>query len=356
MAKLIFAGVTIVVGFVIGGILKRLAEANANRRQEVAKTLSVAAQISWAAGILVAAAVVITSIFVVIPAGQVGVKVLFGNVDPQPLPQGLNIIWNPLYDVVKMDTRVVKFQDRYDAASKDQQIVHVVMALNFRLLPERAPEVYRAIGLNYVNVIVSAAAPEVLKANTAKHNVAEILQQRQLIKLDVQKGLTEWLARYGLALNEVSLADIRFDKKYEEAVENAQIAERNSVAADWNARAKIVTLRGEGEAELEKAKGEALAKRLRADAEEYYNNKIASSLRPVVIQQQYLGKWDGKLPQFMTGSGQGPLLMLPSNLIQESRKEVSRDRMSLEIKPCVSVALSGPSETVIMKKWRTGIL
>ena len=30
--------------------------------------------------------------------------------------------------------------------------------------------------------------------------------------------------RYGMALQEVSLSDIRFDKKYEEAVENAQIA------------------------------------------------------------------------------------------------------------------------------------
>jgi regulator of protease activity HflC (stomatin/prohibitin superfamily) len=170
-------------------------------------------------------------------------------------------------------------------------------------------------------VIVSAAAPEVLKANTAKHNVSEILQQRQLIKVDVQKGLSEWLARYGLQLNEVSLADIRFDKKYEEAVEAAQIAERNSVAADWNAKAKIITLRGEGEAELEKAKGEAAAKRLRADAEEYYNNKISTSLRPVVIQQQYLGKWDGKLPQIVTGGGQGPLLMLPSNLAQPGNEK-----------------------------------
>ncbi|HEY2990154.1 MAG TPA: prohibitin family protein [Candidatus Binatia bacterium] len=318
MAKLIFAGVFLLAGVMIGQVLKRRAEAlTVERRPQLVKTLIWSAHLSLAAGVIVPALILITSIFVVIPAGEVGVKVLFGNVAAQPLSQGLNIIWNPLYDVIKMDTRVVKFQDKYDAASKDQQIVHVVMVLNLRLLPDSAPEVYRGIGLNYLNVIVTAAAPEVLKANTAKHNVAEILQQRQLIKMDVQKGLTEWLARYGLDLKEVSLADIRFDQKYEEAVENAQIAERNSVAADWNARAKIITHRGEGEAELEKAKGEAAAKRLRGDAEEYYNNKIAVSLRPIVVQQQYLSRWDGKLPQFMTGSGQGPLMMLPGTLLQE---------------------------------------
>lgn len=319
MAKLIFAVVIGVAGVALSQILKRIAASDSIRRPEFVKSLNLVSHAAFFGGVLIAAGIVITSIFVVIPAGQVGVKVLFGNVESKPLQEGLHIIWNPLYDVIKMDARVVKFQDKYDAASKDQQIVHVTMALNFRLLPDRAPEVYKNIGLNFINVIVSAAAPEVLKANTAKHNVAEILQQRQLIKIDVQKGLTEWLERYGLALNEVSLSDIRFDKKYEEAVENAQIAERNSVAADWNAKAKIATLRGDGEAEMEKAKGEAAATRLRGDAEEYYNNKVSSSLRPVIIQQQYLTKWDGKLPQFMTGGGQGPLLMLPSNLAPDKK-------------------------------------
>ena len=321
MAKLIFACVLVILGFVLSAVLKRMAQgAGANRRPEWVKSLELGSHIMLAGGVLIGAFIVITSIFVVIPAGFVGVKVLFGNVDPKPLSPGLNIIWNPLYDVEKMDTRVVKFQEKYDASSKDQQVVHVTMALNLRLLPDRAPEVYRGIGVNYSNVIVTAAAPEVLKANTAKHNVSEILQQRQLIKVDVQKGLTEWLARYGLELKEVSLADIRFDQKYEEAVEAAQIAERNSVAADWNAKAKIVTLRGEGEAELEKAKGEAAAKRLRGDAEEYYNNKVSASLRSVLIQQQYLTRWDGKLPQFMTGNSQGPLLMLPGNLLQDRQE------------------------------------
>jgi regulator of protease activity HflC (stomatin/prohibitin superfamily) len=317
MAKLIFALAIALAGFLLQKLLVKMAASDSIRRPELVKSLNLASQIAFFGGLLIAAVIFITSIFVVIPAGQVGVKVLFGNVESRPLTEGLNIVWNPLYDVIKMDTRVVKFQDKYDAASKDQQIVHVTMALNFRLLADRAPEVYRTIGLNYVNVIVSAAAPEVLKANTAKHNVAEILHQRQLIKVDVQKGLTEWLSRYGLALQEVSLSDIRFDKKYEEAVENAQIAERNSVAADWNAKAKIATLRGDGEAEMEKAKGEAAATRLRGDAEEYYNNKVSSSLRPVVIQQQYLAKWDGKLPQFVTGGGQGPLLMMPGNFGQD---------------------------------------
>jgi hypothetical protein len=31
-----------------------------------------------------------------------------------------------------------------------------------------------------------------------------------------------------------------------------------------------------------------------------------------LIQQQYLSKWDGKLPQFVTGSGSNLLMQIPT--------------------------------------------
>ena len=84
--------------------------------------------------------------------------------DPAPLREGLNVVLNPLYDVVVMDGRVGKHSARYDAASKDLQAVHVEMVLNYRLHPDRAPEVYKSIGLEYSSVIIDPAAQEVLKA------------------------------------------------------------------------------------------------------------------------------------------------------------------------------------------------
>jgi hypothetical protein len=86
-----------------------------------------------AVAIGVAALIFLLSIFRVIPAGQVGVKVLFGQVDPSPLREGLNVLWNPLL-----------------------QAVHVEMVLNYRVVAERAPEVYRSIGLGYSSVIIDS--------------------------------------------------------------------------------------------------------------------------------------------------------------------------------------------------------
>ena len=64
----------------------------------------------------------------------------FGKVQKDPLHEGLHVI-NPLLSVTTMSTQVQKRQARYDAASKDLQAVHVEMVLNYRLLPDRAPEV-----------------------------------------------------------------------------------------------------------------------------------------------------------------------------------------------------------------------
>src|SRR5258705_11956350 len=46
--------------------------------------------------IAVPAFIFIFSIFRIIPAGEVGVKVLFGQVETVPLREGLNVLWNPL--------------------------------------------------------------------------------------------------------------------------------------------------------------------------------------------------------------------------------------------------------------------
>ena len=40
--------------------------------------------------------VMLFSVLRVIPAGEVGVKVLFGQVEPVPLREGLNVVMNPL--------------------------------------------------------------------------------------------------------------------------------------------------------------------------------------------------------------------------------------------------------------------
>src|SRR3990172_10819256 len=117
MSKLIFAGVVLVIGLAIHRALRNRAD-----------VLPVGVRSTLLRGILlvaigVPALVLAFSIFRIIPAGHLGVKVLFGQVEPIPLREGLNLVWNPLYDILTVDARVQKHSAKYDAASKDLQAV-----------------------------------------------------------------------------------------------------------------------------------------------------------------------------------------------------------------------------------------
>ena len=317
MGKLIFAAVLIVGGLFVGRLLVSTAAQvrDATRSRLPLVAIGRAVQV---AGVLLGLLIVVLSSFVVVDAGHIGVVTVFGNVEKEPLYNGLHVVL-PYKDVVQMDTRVQKHEARYDAASVDIQAVHAVMALNYRLIGDRAPEVYRTVGLRYEQSIIDPAAAEVLKANTAVHAANDILQQRPKIKADVQDGLTKWLLKYGIQVTEVSIKDIRFDKDFEQAVERKQIAQQVAEQkryevdqAKREAESKVARERGEGAALQARAEGEAAALRLRAAAEAEYNSKVTQSLTPTLIQQQYLAKWDGKLPQFVTGSGGNLLMQIPT--------------------------------------------
>ena len=312
--RLVFGTILVVAGLIGTTALTRLM-ARQTREFGIEGSLKLVRIVAIAL-VPIGALMIVSSAVRMIGAGQVGVALLFGKVQPIALHEGINLV-NPLYDVVEMNTRVQKHQAKYDAASKDLQAVHVEMVLNYRLTPDKATEVYQRIGPNYASVIIDPAAQEVLEANTALHVATEILHQRPKIKSDVQRELTTWLAKYGIEVKEAALANISFDKAYEKAIEAKQIEEQKAeqkryelIQAQRQAEIVAAQAKGQGDAAREKAKGEAEATKIRGEAEATYNQKVAASLTTTLIQQRYLEKWDGKLPQFSMGSGGAPGIML----------------------------------------------
>jgi regulator of protease activity HflC (stomatin/prohibitin superfamily) len=59
------------------------------------------------------------------------------------------------------------------------------------------------------------------------------------------------------------------------------------------------------------AQGEAEAIKIRADAQAYANQKLASSLSPVLVDYRRIEKWDGHMPQ-VQGGGSGMMLNVGS--------------------------------------------
>lgn len=245
-----------------------------------------------------------------VPAGHVGVVSLFGDVSERSLDPGAHLL-NPFSRVHNMNCQMLRNLGSHAAASKDMQDVKVELGLNFHLLPDRAVTVYKEIGLAWADVVIANAESETLKAEVAHHNASDILQNRVAIKAAVEKSLAEWLKKYGLALDEVSISNIQFSGDYEAAIEKKQVEEQTVLrkayelqTAQKQAEIAKAVAAGEAQAIIEQAKGAAESVTIRATAQAAANEKIAASLREggaLVVAIQQIEKWNGSLPTTLVG-------------------------------------------------------
>lgn len=323
MGKLIVAALIFIIGVVAWRILRNLAGSQKGQLREwVPKVVLIA-------GLIFPVVIVVASTFVIISTGHVGVVTQFSKVEPEPIYEGFNLV-APYKVVNQMSIQMQKKQGKFDAGSKDLQAVHVVMGINYRLQARTAPEIFRTVGIDYESVIITLAELEVLKAHTATYQASDILHQRAKLKSEVQTDLAAWLAKYGIALREVSLADVSFDPGYMKAIEAKQVEEQKAaqklyevLQATREAEKVAATAKGSADKAREEAKGDADATRARAQAEAdalrlkgqaqaEYNAKVAASLTPVLIEQQRIAAWQAggsQVPQFVAGSGGPGFLM-----------------------------------------------
>ncbi|MCA6476144.1 MAG: prohibitin family protein, partial [Chitinophagaceae bacterium] len=100
-----------------------------------------------------------------IDAGKIGVQSLFGKVQSQVLPSGLNLI-NPLMDVLELDIKTQNYtmsgvhdegnkdgDDAIRVLTADGLEVTIDLTVLYSLIPSEAPRLVRETGVDYQNKI-----------------------------------------------------------------------------------------------------------------------------------------------------------------------------------------------------------
>jgi len=116
-----------------------------------------------------------------VPAGHVGVPVLFGSVQGNALGEGIAFI-NPFTKVVMMSVRTETYtmvsnssegqrsgDDSIFAQSSDGVVMNMDVTVAYRLVETDASWVYRHIGLNFAENIVRPAARAVVPEVTSRY-------------------------------------------------------------------------------------------------------------------------------------------------------------------------------------------
>lgn len=226
---------------------------------------------------------------VLVGAGERGVLTTWGKVEDNALGEGIHVKTPFAQRVVKMDVQTQKSEISAVSFSKDIQTTTALIALNYHLDPSQVNKLYQEIGRDYEDRIISPAVQESVKQATANFTAQELIEKRSEVKEQIKAHLTERLARSYIVVDEFSIANFDFTTEYEKAVEEKQVAGQKALQAENDLRRIEV----EAKQEIEKAKAEAESIRIRAEA--LQNNQQ-------LVELNAIEKWDGKLPQYMTGA------------------------------------------------------
>lgn len=276
------------------------------------------ARISSIAGIVLIIASVIAGSLTTIPAGHRGVVIRFSAVTGTILEQGLQTKLPFIDSVVKMSVQTQKYETDSSAVTNDLQDVSTTIALNWRLDPGVADEVYKTLGLEYIERIAAPAIQETIKQVTAQYNAEDLILRRDEVKNDITVSLSARLLERGIVTEALSITNFQFSETFTAAIESKVAAEQAVLEArnklervKVEAEQREAEARGEANARIAKAEGEAQYIQIVTDAQVAANESIAESLTPEILQYILLDRLGEDIKIIVIPSGQGLDLVIP---------------------------------------------
>lgn len=242
---------------------------------------------------------------------EIGVVKTFGRVD-HTISGGLNFV-NPISDTVEiMDLRVHVRESAFASYTKDAQPVTASIEYQYELLPASAMDVVKQFGsYEILETKLNASVEERAKIVFARYSAMPLLEARSTLSAQVDEEVKLLEDTFPVHFTNVVVKDIDFSDAFESAVEAKMQAEQNALRAE-NEKKEAVT-RAEQAREVAAINAEAAIATAEGEAKALEITRQALENMPDTwVAQQYLDKWDGKLPQFITGDGTG--VMLTPNL------------------------------------------
>ena len=194
-----------------------------------------------------------------------------------------------------------KQYETFSVNAKDASLFEMDPTIAYRINPDKACDIFtkyrvgvKALEEGYIRTCIY----EAYRTCANQYTSDSLMSNRANFERDVRARLEKSLMSEGFLVEEftskitppsslLSMIDAK-----NTAIQSALKAENEVKEAEANAKIAVA-----------KAEGNARAMKIKADAEAYYNRTIAASLSPMIVQEDMIEKWDGKMPQIMTGGG-----------------------------------------------------
>lgn len=237
-------------------------------------------------GIVVVIFGILFKCVVQVDAGKVGVQSIFGNVKKETLNSGLNFV-NPLADIKELDLKTQNYtmsgvhdegsksgDDAIRVLSADGLEVTIDLTVLFRIVPEKAPSIYKQIGLDYVDVIVRPLSRTRIRDISANYDaIALYSTKRDEFQTRIFNSIEKDFKDRGLVLEQLLVRNIALPESVKKTIESKINAEQDAQKMQFV---------------LQKEKQEAERKRVEAQGIADYQRIITSTLTDKQLQYEQI--------------------------------------------------------------------
>jgi regulator of protease activity HflC (stomatin/prohibitin superfamily) len=246
-----------------------------------------------------------------IDAGHVGVKVnLYGTgkgVDDVTECTGM-VFYNPFttkiyefptYIQHKEYTKTEGADNSFIVNSKDGSEFHVSPIVNYSVQRERVPFIFAKYRRSLPEIeegFLKTAVYDAFRLATNKYTADELISNRAVFEVEVRRLLESQLLKEGFIINQFT-SNLIYPETFKKSIE----AKNNAVQAALRAENEVKTAEAQAKIKIATANGNAQAMLTAAKAEAEANSLKQKTITPMLLQLEWINKWNGRLPETMLG-------------------------------------------------------
>lgn len=182
--------------------------------------------------------------------------------------------------------------------SKDGSEFNVSPIMNYSVQRDKVPAIfakYRRPLADIEEGFLKTAVYDAFRLATNKYTADELISNRAVFEVEVRRLLDNALLKEGFVINQFT-SNLIYPETFKKSIE----AKNNAVQAALRAENEVKTAEAQAKIKVATAEGNAQALLTSAKAEAEANRMKQQTLTPLLIQLEYVQKWDGKLPVYGT--------------------------------------------------------
>jgi regulator of protease activity HflC (stomatin/prohibitin superfamily) len=210
--------------------------------------------------VALAALVIAAQGCVVIEDGEVGVSKSFGSISDEPVDQGVHVQVPIARTIETWNIKLAELKETAQVPSSEGLIVGLDTSLLFRVLPERAPEIRKTVGRDYMQVLIIPYFRNAVRDVVSGYQVKNIYSEsgRKQIAAKIKDFLTANLEPRGIRVEDVLLRDVKLPDRFRDSIEAKLTAEQQVQQKQF----MLEQARKDAEIEVARAEGAARAQEI----------------------------------------------------------------------------------------------